>query len=117
MPWAQYSTYFTEKFWKDHVYEGDEERAKGDAEAIYQRRDVNVSSVLELDRHAVRILVGEVNRRQAEYANGGIFTSEDSFAYWERKGKRAKRYGPSQFNYAVRQEDGVYKMHHFDGIV
>jgi hypothetical protein len=117
MPWAQYSGYFTEKFWKDHVYEGNESQAKGEAEAIYQRRDVNVSSVLELDRHAVRILVGEVNRRQGEYAAGGIFTSQDSFAYWERKGKRAKRRGPSQFNYAVRQEDGVYKIHHFDGVV
>ena len=117
MPWAQYSTYFTEKFWKDHVYEGDETEAKRDAEAIYQRRDVTVSSVLELDRHAVRMLVGEVNRRQVEYANGGIFTSNDSFAYWERKGKRAKRRGPSQFNYAVRHEDGVYKIHHFDGVV
>src|SRR6516225_8599901 len=115
MPWAQYSTYFTEKFWKDHVYEGDETEAKRDAEAIYQRRDVTVSSVLELDRHAVRMLVGEVNRRQVEYANGGIFTSKDSFAYWERKGKRAKRRGPAQFNYAVREEDGVYKIHHFDG--
>jgi hypothetical protein len=117
MPWAQYSMYFTEKVWKDHVYEGDERQAKGDAEAIYQRRDVNVSSVLELDRHAVRILVGEVNRRQAEYAAGGIFTSQNSFAYWERKGKRAKRFGPSLFKYAVRHEDGVYKIHHFDGVV
>ena len=35
MPWAQYSMYFTEKFWKDHVYEGDETEAKRDAEAIY----------------------------------------------------------------------------------
>ena len=78
---------------------------------------MNVSSVLELGRHAVRILVGEVNRRQTEYAEGGIFTSDDSFAYWERKGKRAKRKGPSQFNYATKEEDGVYKIHHFDGVV
>jgi uncharacterized small protein (DUF1192 family) len=117
MSWAQFSGHFTEKFWKDHVYEGDEDQAKRDAEEIYQRRDVDVSSVLELDRHAVRILVGEINRRQAEYAGGGIFTSDGSFTYWERKGKRAKRRGPSQFRYAVRREDGVYKMHHFDGVV
>jgi hypothetical protein len=120
MPWAQFSTYFTEKFWKDHVYEGDEDQAKRDAEAIYQRRDVDVSSVLEMSLHAIRILVGEVTRRQAEYAGAAprtIFTSESSFSYWERKGKRAKRKGPAQFRYAVRREDGVYKIHHFDGVV
>jgi hypothetical protein len=120
MSWAQFSGYFTEKFWKDHVYEGDESQAKRDAEEIYQRREVDVSSVLELSLHAIRILVGEVTRRQGEYATAEprkIFTSQSSFAYWERKGKRAKRYGPSQFRYAVKQEDGVYKIHHFDGVV
>jgi hypothetical protein len=120
MSWAQFSGYFTEKFWKDHVYEGDESQAKRDAEEIYQRRDVDVSSVLEMSLHATRILVGEVNRRQAEYAAAGprvIFTSDGSFAYWERKGKRAKRKGPAQFKYAVKHEDGVYKIHHFDGVV
>src|SRR4051794_7549311 len=106
MPWAQFSSYFTEKFWKDHVYEGGEHFAKKDAEAIYMRRDVDVSSVLELSLHAIRILVGEVTRRQGEYAGSPprtIFMSEDRFAYWERQGKRAKRYGPSQFQYAVTQ--------------
>jgi hypothetical protein len=119
MPWAQFSGYFTEKFWKDHVYEGDEAQAKRDAEEIYQRRDVGVSSVLEMSLHAIRILVGEVTRRQGEYAGNaqGIFTSEKSFAYWERKGKRARRRGPAQFKYAVQREDGVYKIHHFDGVV
>jgi hypothetical protein len=119
MSWAQFSGYFTEKFWKDHVYEGDEDLAKRDAEQIYQRRDVTVSSVLEMSLHAIRILVGEVTRRQKEYAGNanGVFTSESSFSYWERKGKRAKRRGPSQFDYAVRHEDGAYKIHHFDGVV
>jgi len=119
MPWAQFSTYFTEKFWKDHVYEGDEQQAKRDAEEIYQRRDVSVSSVLEMSLHAVRILVGEVTRRQPEYAGNAqaIFTSENSFAYWERKGKRARRLGPTQFRYGVKHEDGVYKIQHFDGVV
>jgi uncharacterized small protein (DUF1192 family) len=117
MSWAQFSGYFTEKFWKDHVYEGDEDQAKRDAEQIYQRRDVDVSSVLEMNLHAIRILVGEINRRQAEYAPRQIFTSDDRFAYWERKGKRAKRRGPAQFRYAVKFEDGVFKIHHFDGVI
>ncbi len=119
MPWAQFSASFTEKFWKDHVYEGDEEFAKRDAENIYLRRDVEVSSVLEMSLHAIRILTGEIARRQGEFTGSpnGIFTSEKSFAYWERKGKRAKRLGPSQFRYAVKREDGLYKIHHFDGVV
>lgn len=119
MPWAQFSGYFTEKFWTDHVYEGSEEQAKRSAEEIYQRRDVSVSSVLEMDLHAIRILCGEVKRRQSEYqANPqAIQTSETTFAYWERRGKRAKRRGPSQFRYAVKLQDGAYKMHHFDGVV
>ena len=119
MGWAQFAGYFTEKFWKDHVYEGDESQAKGDAERIYQRRDVGVSSVLEMGLHAIRILVGEIKRRQEEYAANAaaIYTSETSFAYWERVGKRAKRRGPAQFHYAVKLEEGAYKIHHFDGIV
>lgn len=119
MSWAQFSGYFTEKFWKDHVYEGSESQAKRDAEEIYQRRDVSVSSVLEMDPHAIRILVGEVTRRQQEYAANPqqIFTSEKSFAYWERRLKRARRMGPAQFRYAVRIDGGIYKIHHFDGVV
>jgi hypothetical protein len=119
MSWAQFSGYFTQKFWKDHVYEGSERLAKRDAEEIYQRRDVSVSSVLEMDRHAIRVLVGEITRRQPEYAAApnAIFTSQHSFAYWERRLKRAKRMGPAQFRYGVRYEDGVYKIHHFDGVV
>lgn len=121
MPWAQYSGYFTDKFWSDHVYEGDEAQAKKDAERIYQRRDVSVSSVLELDIHAIRCLVAEVKKRQTEYASAAprsIFTSEGSYSYWERKSKRAKRLGPAQFRYAVKQEAGEtqFKIHHFDGI-
>lgn len=121
MPWAQYSSYFTDKFWSDHVYEGDQEQAKKDAERIYQRRDVSVSSVLELDMHAIRCLVAEVNKRQSEYAAAeprALFTSEGSYSYWERKSKRAKRRGPSQFRYAVKQDSGEkqFKIHHFDGI-
>jgi len=119
MSWAQFSGYFTEKFWKDHVYEGSESQAKRDAEEIYQRRDVTVSSVLEMDPHAIRILVGEITKRQAEYAANpqAIYTSVQSFAYWERRGKRARRMGPSQFLYGVKNENGVYKIHHFDGVV
>ncbi|HEX4592203.1 MAG TPA: hypothetical protein VH120_19875 [Gemmataceae bacterium] len=119
MSWAQFSGYFTEKFWKDHVYEGNEDQAKRDAEEIFQRRDVNVSSVLQLGPHAIRVLVGEVTQRQDEYAGNpaGIYTSWGQYAYWERSGKRARRYGPSQFQYAVRMEGGVYKIHHFDGVV
>src|SRR4051812_27436466 len=119
MPWAQFSGYFTEKFWKDHVYEGDDDLAKRSAEEVYLRRDVSVSTVLEMDAHAIRILVGEVTRRQAEYAGAPHenFTSETSFAYWQRKGKHAKRNGPARFRYGVRQEDGVYKIHHFAGVV
>ena len=119
MSWSQYSGYFTEKFWKDHVYEGDADLAKRDAERVYLRRDVRVSTVLEMGLHAIRVLVGEVTRRQPEYAGdaNGTFTSETSFDYWERKGKRARRLGPAHFRYAVRHEDGVYKVHHFDGVV
>jgi len=118
MPWAQFSGYFTDKFWKDHVYEGDEEFAKRDAENIYMRRDVDVSSVLEMSLHAIRILVGEIMRRQSEYSATPvrIFSSEKAFVYWERKGKRAKRLGPSQFLYGVKLEESVYKIHHFAGI-
>jgi hypothetical protein len=119
MSWSQFSGYFTQKFWKDHVYEGDESQAKRDAEEIYQRRNVTVSSVLEMDPHAIRILMGEITRRQEEYAADpqAIYTSAQSIAYWERRLKRAKRLGPSQFQYGVRMEDGVYKIHHFDGVV
>lgn len=121
MPWAQFASYFTEKFWSDHVYEGDEAQAKKDAERVYQRRDVSVSSVLELDLHAIRCLVSEINARQSEYAANprAIFTSNGSYAYWERKKKRAKRLGPAQFRYVVKKESGseLYKIHHFDGVV
>ncbi len=119
MPWAQFSGYFTEKFWKDHVYEGDETQAKRNAEEVFQRRDVGVSSVLEMGLHAIRILAGEIKRRQGDYSgnSAGVFTSEGSFAYWERSGKRAKRQGPSKFEYGVKSEDGAYKIHHFGGVV
>lgn len=124
MSWAHFSGYFTAKFWSDHVYEGDQQLAKKDAERIYMRRDVSVSSVLEMDLHALRCLVGEVTRRQAEYAAepAGEFTSEGSYAYWERRLKRARRFGPSHFRYGVRKEaaegaGGLYKIHHFGGVV
>jgi len=118
MAYSQYSNYFTYKFWSDHVYEGDE-LAKKEAERVFQRRDVGVSTVLQMDRHALKSMVSEVISRKDEYAAdpAAIFTSESSYAYWERTGKRAKRKGPSQFRYAVRNEDGVYKVHHFDGVV
>jgi hypothetical protein len=72
-----------------------------------------------MGQHAIRILVGEIKRRQAEYqgAPAAIYTSETEFEYWERKGKRAKRFGPAKFKYGVKKEDGVYKIHHFDGVV
>jgi len=118
MAYSQYSNYSTYKFWSDHVYEGDE-LAKKEAERVFQRRDVGVSTVLQMDRHALKSMVSEVISRKDEYAAdpAAIFTSESSYAYWERTGKRAKRKGPFQFRYAVRNEDGVYKVHHFDGVV
>jgi hypothetical protein len=118
MHYVQYCMYFTEKFWRDHLY-ASEERGKRHAEEVFQRRDVSVSSVLQVTRHSIRVLVGEVKRRQGEYrANPReLFVSEPSFEYWERKGKRARRLGPAKFRYAVKHEDGVYKIHHFDGVV
>jgi hypothetical protein len=118
MAYAQYSNYFTYKFWSDHVYEG-EEFAKKEAERVFQRRDVGVSTVLQMDRHSLKSMVAEVISRKEEYKADAdeIFTSQGSYAYWERSGKRAKRKGPAQFRYAVRDEDGTYKIHHFDGVV
>jgi hypothetical protein len=148
MPWSQYAAYFTHKFWNDHVYEGDPDLAKKDAENIYQRRsredtekleqrreeeddgtiheprDWITNTVLEMDLHAIRCLIGEVMQRQPDYAAGPHkrFTSKGSYAYWERKGQRARRYGPAQFQYGVQQEQsegagGLYKIHHFEGVV
>jgi hypothetical protein len=63
--------------------------------------------------------MGEITKRQSEYAAKpqGIFTSVQSFAYWERRGQRARRLGPAQFLYGVKNENGFYKIHHFDGVV
>ncbi len=118
MAYAQYSNYFTYKFWSDHVYEGDE-LAKKEAERVFQRRDVGVSTVLQMDFHALKCMVSEVISRKADYQADadGVFTSQGSYAYWERTGKRAKLKGPAQFRYAVRLEDGSYKIHHFDGVI
>ncbi len=117
MGYAQYSGSITRKFWSDHVYEG-EQHAKKEAEETFQRRDVSVSTMLQMGTHALRMLAGEVNNRQAEYgANpANEFTSRGSYEYWERKGKRATKEGPAQFRYNVRLEDGVYKIHHFAGV-
>jgi hypothetical protein len=117
MPYAHFSGYFTEKFWDDHVYEG-EELAKKQAEQVFQRRDVAVSTVLQMDRHALRSLVAEVMQRQAEYAAAprDTFVSRGQYAYWERSGKRAKRQGPSRFRYGVKKDGDAYKIHHFDGV-
>jgi len=118
MPYAQYSGTFTYKFWSDHVYEGAADKAKKDAERVFQGRDVEISTVLQLDLHAIKVLIGEITKKQGEYAEApqDIFTSNGSYTYWERSGKRAKRKGLDVFRYAVRKEDGVYKMHHFDGV-
>lgn len=117
--------YFTYKFLTDHVeLRGrslDKGPAKKKAEVRYQIRSVPVNTLLCLwDKDLIR-LAGEVRRRQQEYADnpGGLFVSEAAYAYFERRGKRAKEYSPRHFRYAVRREHpkGLYKIHHLDGMV
>jgi len=69
--------------------------------------------------------MSEVTGRQKEYIadapsdggrHGKIYTSQAAYSYYERTGKRAKKYSPAHFKYAVRKESETYKIHHLDGI-
>ena len=52
----------------------------------------------------------------------GIFTTQQPYDYWSRDGEQAKdkqraTFGHGRFRYAIRPDsDGIYTMHHFDGI-
>lgn len=122
MPWAQYSAYFTEEFWKRHVYDGPPDLIKKAAERIYQWRDVDVNTIIDI--HAVRCLAAEVQQRQPAFAANPAaeFESRDAFEYWERRGQRARRNGPARIRYAVRKDatasvGGLYQISHFAGVV
>lgn len=119
--------YMTYNFVHNHVYvKGSDERHAGkkEAEAAFQRRDVDTSTMLCLDGKDLRVLYAEVINRQTEYraADSGngrptqIYTSQAAYAYYERTGKRAKPLGPAHFRYAVRKEGDMYKICHLDGM-
>lgn len=116
-------TYFTSKFWKDHVFLGSE-FAKKKAEIVFQRRDVRISSVLCLTRTELIMLAGEVRRRQAEFAKGGRHLKHvtlSAYDIWSRGGskpsdRQAASHKKSTFRFAVHEQtDGKYAIHHFDG--
>jgi len=117
--------YFTYKFVHDHVEllgaNDDIRAAKKKAERRYQDRDVAVNTLVCLWPRDLIRLVGEIASRQEEYAANptGLFTSEAVYSYYEREGKRAKRYSPRRFKYGVRREDGstTYKMHHLHHMI
>ncbi len=106
--------YFTYKFLTDHVallgpYDKQRE-AKKKAEVRYQKRSVPVNTLLCLWPRDLTRLIGEVLRRQEEYAANpnGLFVSEAAYSY-----------SPRQFRYGVRRENPkeLFKIHHLDGIV
>ncbi|MDV6030974.1 MAG: hypothetical protein F9B45_12905 [Phycisphaera sp. RhM] len=116
-------TYFTAKFWKDHVYLGNELNKKK-AEIVFQRRSVQISSVICLTRAELTQLAGEVHHRQTEFARAGshsTYVSRSAYDIWSRGGskpsdRQAASLKRSTFRFAVqKQMDGKYAIHHFGG--
>jgi len=115
--------YFTSKFWKDHVFLGSE-LAKKKAEIVFQRRSVQISTVICLTRAELILLAGEVHNRQTEFARGGPhskYESKTAYDIWSRGGskpsdRQAASHKKSKFRFAVqKQVDGKYAIHHFEG--
>ncbi|MEM9585656.1 MAG: hypothetical protein AAGA03_00120 [Planctomycetota bacterium] len=120
---ADAQTYFSAKFWKDHVYVGTEMQKKK-AEAVFLRRSVSISTVLCLTRAELIRLAGEIHQRQSEYAKHpprSLFRSRQEYDFWSRGGSRPRdRQAASSdrkaFRYAVVSgPDDRFVMHHFDG--
>jgi len=116
-------TYFTSKFWKDHVFLGSE-LTKKKAENVFQRRSVQISSVVCLTRSELTMLAGEVHNRQAEFAKGGphqTHVTRSAYDIWSRGGskpsdRQAASHKISTFRFAVQKQiDGTYAIHHFGG--
>jgi len=118
--------YFNSGFIKNHIHVGSsrDKNDKKKAENVFLRRGVRVSTVLCLTRLELVRLAGEVHRRQEEYSRrpNATQTTQLPYDYWARGGERGKDKqraapGNSRFRYAVRpNRDGVYVMHHFDGL-
>ena len=116
--------YFHSAFLKNHIHVGSSNDKKK-AENVFLRRSVRISTVLCLTRMELVRLAGEIHRRQDEFSlrPHGTFTTRQPYDYWSRggaQGKDKQRATPGQgrFRYAVRPDsDGVYTMHHFDGMV
>ncbi|QDV87845.1 hypothetical protein [Planctomycetes bacterium TBK1r] len=116
-------TYFTSKFWKDHVFVGNE-LAKKKAEIVFQRRSVQISSVICLTRAELTSLAGEIHQRQREFANAGphsTYVSRAAYDVWSRGGskpsdRQSASHKKSTFRFAVQKQiDGKYAIHHFAG--
>ena len=120
---ANAQAFFTSKFWKDHVFVGNDMQKKK-AETVFQRRSVQVSSVICLTRAELVKLAGEIHQRQAEFAKGGPhskYTSKLVVDMWTRGGTKPRdqqtaSHKKSVFKFAVRkQTSGTFAVHHFDG--
>jgi len=122
-------TWFSSKFWKDHVFVGDALQKKK-AETVFQRRDVKVSSVVCLNRAELVTLAGEVHKRQTEFARASVhskFTTRQSYDIWSRgtprppasqrtRQQQTASHKRAPFRYSVREQpDGRFVIHHFDG--
>jgi hypothetical protein len=113
--------YFTPNFWKNHIFLGGAGEKKK-AEAVFQRRGVNVSTVLSLTRRELGQLAAEIHRRQSEFSRtpNGVFTTQHAYDYWSRGGSQAKdkqraTFSTSRFRYKVRADkDGLFTLCHFD---
>ncbi|OYP33890.1 hypothetical protein CGZ80_17015 [Rhodopirellula sp. MGV] len=110
---ADAQTYFSTNFWKNHIFVGSELNKKK-AEVVFQRRGVDVSSVICMTRSELIMLASDLHNRQAEFARGGPnakYISRVAFDIWQRGGPRSRdrqaaSHTKSKFEYKVRSTNG-----------
>lgn len=115
LPTTWLHSFCTSKFIKDHL--ACEGCGKKKAENLFQHRDVSVSTLLVYTRPSWTAIMEEIMSRQNEYAQNPneLFDTlvPNDTAYLERRKKHAKFGNSTRFKYGVRQEEGLYKLHHF----
>jgi hypothetical protein len=114
-------TYFTSKFYNDHVYLS-QIGAKKNAEIVFQRRGEYISTVLCLTYPDLVQLAGEIHHGQAAYSQSPLqaYTTLNAYECWSRGGPQAKdrqRASPrrSPFLYKVCLVHSIYVVYHFHG--
>jgi hypothetical protein len=116
------------KFYQRHLIEVEEDdpEAKKQAEIVFQKRGVKVSTILCISATYGSSLMAEVSQRQDEYRKkpDRKYCTRERYPYYDRGGdgsekKRARFRGLAYMQYKVVNEDnrGVYKIDHLNAML